>query len=52
MGARPITDTFLFERSLYISKSQAKQIAFFLRKIRVIDSSGFVNYDVRVVRWG
>lgn len=49
--SRPVTDTFLYERSLYISKTQSKQIAFFLRKIGVIDSNGFVNYDVRVVRW-
>ncbi|KAL4422147.1 hypothetical protein ABPG77_006836 [Micractinium sp. CCAP 211/92] len=46
--SRPVTDTFLYERSLYISKTQSKQIAFFLRKIGVIDSNGFVNYDVRV----
>lgn len=47
---RNVTSDFLYQRSIYITRNQAQQIAFYLRKIGVIDKDGLINYDVRVVR--
>jgi len=46
----PVTNDFLYKRSVYLSREQSAQIAFYLRKIGVLDANGFVKYDVRLKR--
>ena len=44
--------TFFSDRSMYISKDQAKQLQKALHKIKVLDKNGWVRYDTRVVSGG
>jgi hypothetical protein len=44
--------TFFSDRSMYISKDQAKQLQKALQKIKVLDKNGWVRYDTRVVSGG
>ena len=50
--ARQVGPTFFSDRSMYISKDQAKQLQKALQKIKVLDKNGWVRYDTRVVSGG
>jgi hypothetical protein len=47
---RNVTPTWLSQRSIYISATQARQIQAALRKIGVINAQGFITSDPRKVR--
>ncbi len=49
---RNVSSTWLSQRSIYISPTQARQIQAALRKIGVVNAQGYITADPRKVRGG
>lgn len=46
---RAVTPDFLYQRSIYLSKQQSRQIQAALKKIGLLDANGWIKYDPRPV---